>query len=262
MTYDDGLADRAFAAVSLPSRPAKPRETGLTLVADKGLGPNAVEDLLALSADSIDWVKIASSSARLYRPSELAAKVTRYREAGIEVLLAGDFLELAVVRGVVDDVYQQAAELGFSAVEVASAQTIISLRDKTELVRRAGSHGLLAFGEVGRKGVGPRPDAGTLARHAAALLEAGAARIVVQGEGLLEDVTEIAADVLLDLASRIDIERTIVQAKNTRAQVWLLSQFGPHVSVDVDHGSVLTFELMRRGARHQGLLGTVASVAP
>ena len=262
MTYDDGLADRAFAALTLPGRPAKPRDTGLTLVADKGLGPHAVEDLLALSADSIDWVKVASASARLYRPEALAAKTARYRSAGIDVLLAGDFLELAVVRGVVDQVYAQAAELGFTAVEVASAQTVLSLRDKCELVRRAAAHGLLAFAEVGRKGGGPRPEAAPLVRAAEALLEAGAARIVLQGEGLLEDVAEIAADVLHAFAARVDLERTVVQAKTARAQVWLVETFGPHVSVDVDADSVAVMELLRRGARHRGLLGTVATVEP
>ena len=261
MIYDDGLADRAFSVVSLAKRPAKPRDTGLTVVADKGLGANAVEDLLALSCDSIDWIKVASSTARLYRAPVLASKVARYRAAGIEVLLAGDFVELAVVQGVVDDVYAQAAELGFSAVEVASAQTVLSRRDKAELIRRAGSHGLKVFGEVGRKGSGS-PDAVSLAADADALLPAGAERIVVQGEGLLEDVTQIRADTLLALASRLDIERTVLQVKEPRAQSWVVEHFGPHVSVDIDHSSAVTFELLRRGARQRGLLGTVATVAP
>lgn len=261
MRYDDGLADRAFSMVALPARPAKPRDIGLTVVADKGLGAHAVEDLLALSSDSIDWVKVASSTARLYRPPVLASKVARYRDAGIEVLLAGDFVELAVVQGVVDDVYAQAVELGFSAVEVASAQTVVSRRDKAELVRRARSHGLQVFGEVGRKGSGA-PDAATLAADADALVQAGAVRIVVQGEGLLEDVTEVRSDALLALAARLDIERTVLQVKEVRAQVWVLEHFGPHVSVDIDHGSAVTFELLRRGARQRGLLGTVATVAP
>lgn len=89
----------------------------------------------------------------LVRSCSSRCKVARYRDAGVKVLLAGDFVEFAVVQGVVDDVYAQAAELSFSAVEVASAQTVLSRRDKAELVRRAGSHGLQVFGEVGRKAV-------------------------------------------------------------------------------------------------------------
>lgn len=261
MSWDDGLAGAAFPAVRLPGRPAKPRDTGLTLVADKGLGPHAVEDLLAVSADFVDWIKIASASARLYPPQALREKVARYRSAGVEVLLAGDFLELAVVQGVADEVYASAAELGFSAVEVATAQTVVSRRDQQSLVRRARAHGLQVFGEVGRKGAG-RPDARTLVADAHALLDAGAARVVLQGEGLLEDVPEIATDVVHAFAAAVDLERTVVQAKQTRAQVWLIETFGPHVSVDVDPASVVTLELMRRGARTRGLLGTVATVAP
>lgn len=263
MTYDDGLADRAFGVIRLPARPAKPRDTGLTVVADKGLGPQGLEDLLAMAADHVDWLKVAGSTARLHRPAVLAAKIAQLHEADVQVLLAGDVLELGVVQGVAGRVYAQAAELGFDAVEVASAQTVISPRDKAELVRRAAARGLQVFGEVGRKGGGgSSPDAATLAHEAQLLVDAGASRVLLQGEGLLEGVGQIAEDVLLGFAARVDIERTVLQAKESRAQGWLVETFGPHVSVDIDAASVLSFELLRRGARQRGLLGTVATVEP
>jgi len=37
--------------LSLPQRTEKPRQNGLTHVLDKGLGPNAVRDLLNTAAD-------------------------------------------------------------------------------------------------------------------------------------------------------------------------------------------------------------------
>ncbi|MDQ3521407.1 MAG: phosphosulfolactate synthase [Gemmatimonadota bacterium] len=206
---------------------------------------------------------MASSSARLYRPDVLRGKIAAYHAAAVDVLLTVDFLEIAVVRGLADRVYAEASELGFAAVEVATAQTVLSVRDKCELVRRAAGHGLQVFAEVGRKGESDkRAHGGWLAAEAEQLLDAGAHKVLVQGEGIVEDVPEIDEEVLLTFGSRIPLERTVFQAKDTRAQAWFISRFGPHTSMDVDIGSAVSLELMRRGIRHRGLLGLVATAPP
>jgi phosphosulfolactate synthase (CoM biosynthesis protein A) len=68
--------------------------------------------------------------------------------------------------------------------------------------------------------------------------------------------------VLLTFGSRIPLERTVFQAKDTRAQAWFISRFDPHTSMDVNIGSAVSLELMRRGIRHRGLLGLVATAPP
>ena len=44
--------------LTLPGRPPKPRQAGITHVIDKGLGPRAVEDLLETAGEYIDIVKL------------------------------------------------------------------------------------------------------------------------------------------------------------------------------------------------------------
>jgi len=259
----DHLEDRAFSVVQVPGRPGKPRSSGLTVVADKGLGMHQTEDLLEVSGDFVDWVKVASSSARLYRPEVLRRKIAAYATAGVQAVLTGDFLELAVRQGVADAVYAQARELGFAAVEVASAQTVVAVQDKAALVRRAAGHGLRVFAEVGRKGEElRRAHGGWLATQAEVLLASGAHQVLVQGEGIVEGVEAIDEDVLLTLAARIPSEMTVFQAKDTRAQAWFIGNLGPHTSMDVDIDAAVPLELMRRGVRHRGLLGLVATAPP
>lgn len=259
----DHLQDRAFGSVPVAGRPAKPRSSGLTVVADKGLGLHQTQDLLEVAGDFVDWVKIASSSARLYRPEVLRRKIAAYAAADVDVLLTGDFLEIAVVHGLADQVYAEASQLGFAAVEVASAQTVLSVQDKAELVRRAAGHGLRVFAEVGRKGENDRRANGAwLAAEAEKLLDAGAHQVLVQGEGIVEDVQDIDEEVLLTFGSRIPLERSVFQAKDTRAQAWFIAHFGPHTSMDVDVESAVSLELMRRGLRHRGLIGLVATAPP
>ena len=42
----------------LPERPAKPRESGLTMVMDKGLSLRQAEDFLEVNADKVDLLKL------------------------------------------------------------------------------------------------------------------------------------------------------------------------------------------------------------
>lgn len=256
----DRLDDRVLSVIEVPGRAAKPRQRGQTVMADKGLGIREAEDLLELVGDFVDWVKIASSTVRLYRPGLLARKLAVYREADIKVLLTGDVVELGVVRGLADQIYAEAASLEFQAVEVASAQTIVSTATKAALVQRARRHGLEVFAEVGRKGnPGSRPHGRWLAREADELLEAGAYRVLVQGEGIVEDVADIDEDALLTFAAAVPGDLTVFQAKDDRARSWFLRNLGPDVNLDVDAPAVAQLELLRRGLKSRGFAGLVTT---
>src|SRR6478736_6114336 len=91
-----------FSAIRYPALPARPRTIGLTSVLDKGLGPAAAADHVALSGEWIDVVKLGWATARLSAEPALRAKVTAYREAGIGVSTGGTFLEIAHAQSKVD----------------------------------------------------------------------------------------------------------------------------------------------------------------
>src|SRR5690554_1902603 len=95
----DRLADKALSAVHLPGRAAKPRQDGLTIVADRGLGRHAQQDLLELAADYIDIAKLAMGLARLLDVEVLHSKLERYNQHGIPTFFAGEISELAIVQG-------------------------------------------------------------------------------------------------------------------------------------------------------------------
>ncbi len=52
-----------YSLSHLPARPAKPREDGLTMVMDKGLGLRQAEDLIEASGHLIDLVKLGFGSS-------------------------------------------------------------------------------------------------------------------------------------------------------------------------------------------------------
>ncbi|MGH2401376.1 MAG: phosphosulfolactate synthase [Candidatus Limnocylindria bacterium] len=253
------LEDRAFGYLRIPARSIKPRSVGQTIVADRGLGSHAQADLLEVGADFVDWVKICSTTPRLYTEELLRRKIGAYREADVRIFLTGDGFELGIGQGVMDRVYADAAELGCAGMEVAAAQVILSLDARVRLVRQATGHGLHVFAEVGRKGMSDRrAHAGWLLRQIDALMEAGAYRVLLQGEGIVEDVGEIDESLLLDLAAHVDLESVVFQAKDARAQRWFIENLGPDTNLDVDSHQLITLELARRGLAKRGLVGLVA----
>lgn len=253
------LEDRAFSYLRIPARAAKPRSVGQTIVADRGLGGHAQADLLEVGGDFIDWVKICSTTPRLYTTELLKRKISVYAEADVRVVLTGDGFELGVAQGVMDRIYGEAADLGCAGMEVAAAQVILALDAKVRLVQQATAHGLHAFAEVGRKGENDRrAHAGWLLRQIDALLEAGAYRVLLQGEGIVEDVDEIDERILLDIIARFDPRSIIFQAKDARAQRWFIENLGPDVNLDVESNHLITVELARRGLAKRGLVGLVA----
>lgn len=253
------LEDRAFAALRIPARSTKPREHGLTIVADRGMGTRAQADLLEVGADFADWAKICSASPRLYARELMERKIRDYAAADVRAFIAGDGFELGVAQGVAGDLYAEAAELGCAGIEVASAQVVLGLDEKARLVRLAAATGLHVFAEIGRKGRPERPaHSGWLVRQAEVLLEAGAYRVLIQGEGIVEDVPEIDEGVLLDLAARLGPRLLVFQAKDERSRRWFIENIGPEANLDVEAHDLIPLELARRGLAKRGLTGLVA----
>ena len=50
-----------FNLKNIPERPAKPRNSGLTMVMDKGLSFRQAEDFLEVAADKTDIIKLISN---------------------------------------------------------------------------------------------------------------------------------------------------------------------------------------------------------
>jgi phosphosulfolactate synthase len=256
------LEDRAFAALRIPARSAKPRDHGLTIVADRGIGTRGQADLLEVGADFVDWVKICSASPRLYTPQLMRRKIGDYAAADVRVFVAGDGFELGIAQGVMRELYAEAAALGCAGVEVASAQVVLALEEKVRLVNLATEQGLLAFAEVGKKGQADhRAHSGWMLKQVETLLDAGAYRVLVQGEGINEDVNEIDETLLLDLVARFGPKVLIFQAKDERARRWFIEHLGPDTNLDIEARDLVPLELARRGLAKRGLTGLVAGSA-
>src|ERR1700682_1029909 len=85
MNEDRNLQKMAFPFIQVAPRPSKPRKLGLTIVADRGMGMNRVEDLLESSGEYIDYVKIAIGAFRLQSEKFLKRKISALQNAGTKI---------------------------------------------------------------------------------------------------------------------------------------------------------------------------------
>src|SRR3954467_2521799 len=92
--FEDGF-------LGVPTRPAKPREAGLTHVIDKGLNLREIEGLFDTAGDYVDVVKLGWGTSYITRNPE--KKIALYRSLDTPVVCGGTLFEVACVRDRVDE---------------------------------------------------------------------------------------------------------------------------------------------------------------
>ncbi|TMK65324.1 MAG: phosphosulfolactate synthase [Actinobacteria bacterium] len=238
--------------LDLGERPKKPREQGLTHVIDVGLTVVEVEGLMASASEYVDLVRLGWGSA--YVTSDLRAKLDRYRDAGVPVMLGGTLTELAWLQGKVDALRRWLEELGIEHVEVSSGTVHIPDDEKLELIR-ALADGFTVFAEVGEKDPAallPPYRWVTLIKDA---LEAGARQVICEGRasgdaGMYRPDGEARTGLIEEIAHEVEPARLIFEAPQKHQQVWFIEHFGAAVNLgNILPDDVISLETLRLGLR-------------
>jgi phosphosulfolactate synthase (CoM biosynthesis protein A) len=149
--------------------------------------------------------------------------------------------------------------LGFDVVEVSTGFIALGIDDWIRLVQDIRAAGFEARVEVGvRFGAGggsPEQErAGQSARNpdlmlyqAERLLEAGAAYVVLESEGVTESVSGWRTAVPIALADRVGLDRLIFEAAEPAVFTWYIKTFGSEVNLFVDHSQIIQLEAVRTG---------------
>jgi len=248
---------RAFSALDIPARPAKPRPEGVSMMIDWGLPPGAQQDVLGFAAEFIDLAKVAVGISGLIAEDALINKIKTYREAGVDPFPGGMFLEMACKQEQVEDYYAECRRVGYQLIEVSDNVVHFSTSLRERLIRQAvEEYGLRVLGEVGSKH--EKTDLDTLIADIQSSLNAGAWKVFVEAaefvspagpntaliETLLQAVNP--ADIIFELPGKWIPD---VQAHQIyRLMVWLVEQVGPAVNIgNVAPGEVLPLETLRTG---------------
>ena len=129
-----------YTLTQIPERVAKPRQSGLTMVMDKGLSLREVEDFLSTSAEYADIIKLGWATS--FVTPNLKQKIALYQDAGIPVYFGGTLFEAFVVRNQFDDYRRMLDEFKLRYAEVSDGSIDMKQDDKCEYIRHAGDRAL------------------------------------------------------------------------------------------------------------------------
>jgi phosphosulfolactate synthase (CoM biosynthesis protein A) len=254
---------RAFSFLRSNHRPGKPRRTGITEIRGPyytPMGKRYLEDILETMGTYVDSLKFAGGSFTLMpRPAvkEIIDLCHRYEV----VVSTGGFLESVVPQGTaaVDGYIRECKDLGFDIIEVSCGFITIPMEDWLRLVEKVAKAGLKPKPEVGIQfGAGGATAANELEAEGTRdpawavhqmkrLLEAGAELIMVESEGITENVKSWRSDVAAKFVTAIGLEHLMFEAADPEVFAWYIKNYGSAVNLFVDHSQIVQLECLRSG---------------
>jgi phosphosulfolactate synthase (CoM biosynthesis protein A) len=257
---------KAFDFVRLDMPPGKPRKTGLVEIRGPYYTPVSygyLNDLLDDWSEYIDGYKFAGGSMRLLW-RERVRQILRICHHHQVYVSTGGFIERVIIQGseAVEQYLRECKLLGFDVVEVSSGMAQISVEDKIKIAT-----------QVQRLGMKPKPEvsmmigagAGThvtgynegmkmrdfedFTNEVDAHIKAGAEMIMVESEGLTEDLPprKWRKDVITQLVEKFGHERLMFEASDPSVFKWYLTAIGRDVNLFIDHSQIVEFTAWKTG---------------
>jgi phosphosulfolactate synthase (CoM biosynthesis protein A) len=224
------------------------------------MGPRYLEDVLETMGAAVDALKFAGGSFALM-PRKAVKKLIDICHANDVLVSTGGFLEYVLTQGAdaVEAYLRDAQQLEFDIVELSCGFITIPFDDWLRLVEKVKRMGLKAkpeigiqFGAGGASAIADLEAEGTrdpewLVRQGRRLLDAGADLLMIESEGITEQVRTWRTDVITRIVNQLGLERVMFEAADPPVFSWYIKNYGPDVNLFVDHSQIVQLECLRSG---------------
>jgi phosphosulfolactate synthase (CoM biosynthesis protein A) len=159
----------------------------------------------------------------------------------------------------VDRYLEECKRLEFDIVEVSSGFITIPDDDLVRLVEKVrnlgmhpkpevgiqfGSGGASSIVELEAEGVS---DPSRAIRQAKRYMDAGAHLIMIESEGITEQVKSWRTDVPARFINELGLDKVMFEAADPEVFSWYVKSYGPEVNLFVDHSQIVQLECLRSG---------------
>jgi phosphosulfolactate synthase (CoM biosynthesis protein A) len=254
---------RAFSFLRVNQRPEKPRRVGITEIRGPyytPMGRRYLEDILETMGWYVDSLKFAGGSFSLM-PRLVVKEIIDTCHRRDVMVSTGGFIEHVLAQGAdaVEKYIRECRDLGFDIIEISCGFITIPMEDWLRLVEKVAKAGLKPKPEVGIQfGAGGATAAGELEAEGTRdpawaihqmkrLLDAGAELIMVESEGITENVKSWRSDVAAKFVTAIGLEHLMFEAADPEVFTWYIKNYGPDVNLFVDHSQIVQLECLRSG---------------
>jgi len=241
-----------FKLKQIPDRPAKPRNTGLTMVMDKGLSLREAEDMIDVSGEYIDIVKLGFGTS--YVTPRLQEKIKFYQDHGIIVYFGGTLFEAYIVRNQFEDYIKVLDKLGMQHAEISDGSIELPHDLKLDYIRKLSKH-VTVLSEVGSKDVEKIIPPYQWIELLQAELKAGAWKVIAEAReagnvGVYRSSGEVREGLVQEILTKIPEEKIIWEAPQKAQQTYFIKLVGANVNLgNIASNDVIPLETLRLGLR-------------
>jgi phosphosulfolactate synthase (CoM biosynthesis protein A) len=257
------MAETTFSFIPRASRPAKPRKTGFTEIRGpyyNAYGQRHLADLLETMGAWIDGLKYAGGSFALMPPEAVKGINKLAHDHGLYVSTGG-WIENVLRFGpdIVDRYIAEAKALGFDVIELSTGFISLPTDALLRLVEKVKAAGLKAKPELGiqfgaggdtsareLESEGTR-DVGWLIAQAKRAFDAGADIIMIESEGITENVKAWRTDAVARIINELGLQKVMFEAADPEVFEWYIKNYGNNVNLFIDHSQIVQLEALRSG---------------
>ena len=241
-----------FNLKNIPERSVKPRESGITMVIDKGSSIQECKNLIESSSNYIDFVKFGWTTANFSQ--DLKKKIELFRRANIEVYFGGTLFEAFAIRDQFEDYIDILKDYDLKYAEVSDGSISIPHKKKCEYIEKLAKH-VIVFSEIGSKDEKKIIPPYKWIKQMKAELDSGSWKVIGEAResgsvGLFRSSGEVRQGLLEEILTEIPTEKILWEAPQTAQQVWFVKLLGQNVNLGNISGSeVISLETIRVGLR-------------
>lgn len=254
--------DVAFNFVPRAHRPDKPRTYGMTEIRAPyydTFGTRHLQDVFDVAGPWVDGIKWAGGSFALL-PREQVRKFTDIAHENNAYVSSGGWIETVLRYGdhAVDQYLKEAKEVGFDVIEISTGFIMLPTSGLERLVQKVTDAGLKAkpelgiqIGSGGDSGIDElaaesKKDVGDLIDRGKRALDAGASIIMIESEGITENVAEWNTSAAAEIINGLGLENVMFEASDGPVFEWYVKNYGNEVNLFVDHSQILQLEGLRQ----------------
>jgi phosphosulfolactate synthase len=241
-----------FKLKQIPERPVKPRDKGLTMVMDKGLSLREAEDMISVSGEYTDIVKLGFGTS--YVTPRLEEKIKMYQSNGIIVYFGGTLFEAYIVRNQFEDYIKVLEKMGMEHAEISDGSIELPHDLKLEYIRKLSKY-VTVLSEVGSKDVEKIIPPYQWIELMEAELNAGAWKVIAEAReagnvGVYRSSGEVREGLVQEILTKIPEEKIIWEAPQKAQQTYFIKLVGANVNLgNIASNDVIPLETLRLGLR-------------
>lgn len=241
-----------FELPFLPERTEKPRESGITMMMDKGLSNRQTEYFIDSCGHLMDLVKFGFGTS--YITKNLKIKLAMYREADIKCYLGGTLFEAFAVRNMFDDYRRLLDDLKLDYAEVSDGCIHIPEEQKLGYIEIL-SKQVTVLSEVGSKTDADLLSEEDWVRKMKTELQAGAWKVIAEAResgtiGIFDENGKAKDHMINAISKEIGNDNVLWEAPQKSQQVWFIDHFGSNVNLgNIAPHEVIPLETLRLGLR-------------